>query len=136
MRLLVREVLVELLVEITSVPLKNRDVLVLLPNRVEAEQQGNGHEYEEDRLNDKRDEHFLSFLRWFSLWAMLFSRKPITRVGGYGVRYSLSSDALDAIVGNDHDVNGPLEKQEGDDALDDEAEKFKHGHSFLGWFSL
>lgn len=59
MRLLVREVLGELFVEVASVPLQDRDVLVLLPNRVEAEQQGNGHEYEEDGLNDKRDEHLV-----------------------------------------------------------------------------
>ena len=64
---------------------------------------------------------------------MLFSRKPITRVGGYGDgELPLSSNALDSIVGNDHDVNGPLEKQEGDDALDDEAEQSKHGAFLSG----
>lgn len=39
-------------------PLQDRDVLVLLPNRVEAEQQCDGHEQEEDGLDDKRDKHF------------------------------------------------------------------------------
>ena len=62
---------------------------------------------------------------------MLFSRKPITRVKGYGVeRLPLSSNALDAVVGDDQDVKSPLEEQEGDDALDNEAEQLEHGIPF------